>query len=94
MAVRREAAEETGLSQIEFVPGFKETIRYFVDYGGEKRLKFVAFFLAETKRGRVNISWEHQGYAWLPYEEAHKRLTFISDKSVLKKAEQFLRQSK
>ena len=94
-AVRREIKEETGLSQIEFTPGFKETIRYFVNYEGERRLKFVAFFLARVRRReRVKISWEHQAYAWLPYEKAYERLTYSSDKSVLKKAEQFLRNAK
>ena len=88
--VRREIKEETGITQLEFIPDFKETIRYFVNYNGEKRLKFVAFFLVKTSEKNVTISFEHQGFAWCGYEHAYKAVTYSSDKKVLKAAEQFL----
>lgn len=88
--VRREIKEETGIDQLEFVSDFKETIRYFLNYNGEKRLKFVAFFLVKTSEKNVTISFEHQGFAWLDYEHAYKTLTYSSDKKVLKAAEGFL----
>lgn len=90
-AVRREVVEETGITDIKIIPGFKETIRYFVKYGEERQLKFVAFFLAETAQRKVKISWEHLGHTWLPYEEAYKRVTYTNAKNVLKKAHNFLR---
>ena len=88
--VRREVQEETGISRLAFVPEFKETIRYFVNYNGMRRLKFVAFFLARTRARKVIISWEHQGYAWLAYEKARPRLTYENAKRVLERAHQFL----
>ena len=88
--VRREVSEETGIAKIELIPGFKETIRYFVNYDGTKRLKFVAFFLARAREKKVVISHEHQGYAWLPYEEAYQKLTYQNAKGVLGKAYHFL----
>lgn len=88
--VRREVREETGITKIELIPGFKETIRYFVNYDGEKRLKFVAFFLARAGGKKVIISHEHQGYAWLSYEEAHQKLTYQNAKEILNKAHHFL----
>ena len=88
--VRREVKEETGITGLAFVPAFKETIRYFVNYDGQKRLKFVAFFLAQTSEKNIMISFEHQGFAWLSYEEALKTITYPSDKKVLKAAEAFL----
>ncbi len=88
--VRREVREETGIRAIEFIPDFKETLRYFVKIGEERRLKFVAFFLAATRERKVTVSFEHQGYAWLPYEEAHERATYTGAKDVLKKADEFL----
>ncbi len=88
--VRREIKEETGIGHIEFIPDFKETIRYFVNYNGEKQMKFVAFFLCRTTEKKVTISFEHQGFAWLAYEEAIKQVTYPSDKKVLKQAENFL----
>lgn len=89
-AVRREVKEETGLEKIEFIPGFKETIRYFVNFYGEKRLKFVAFFLARVSDKSVKISEEHQEYAWLTFEEAYRLITHSGDKEVIRKANDFL----
>jgi len=89
-AVKREVKEETGISDLEIIPGFKETIRYFVNYGGKKSLKFVAFFLAQTNQEKVILSWEHQGYVWLPYEEAYKKITYTNAKQMLNRAHDFL----
>lgn len=87
--VRREVREETGIRVIDFVPGFKATIRYFVSYTGTRALKFVAYFLAHTKEEEVTISHEHQGYEWLPYKKAHARLTYKNAKDVLRLANDY-----
>lgn len=89
-AVLREVEEETGLKQVEFIPGFKETIRYFVNFSGERRLKFVAFFLLFASEQKVLISDEHQNYVWLPYKKAFEKITYAGDKNVIKKANSFL----
>ncbi|MEK9194908.1 MAG: diadenosine tetraphosphate hydrolase, partial [Patescibacteria group bacterium] len=78
------------ITELDFILGFKQTIRYFVNYNGEKRMKFVAFFLAKTNQEKVTISFEHQGYKWLSYEQAYHNVTYASDKQVLKAAEAFL----
>lgn len=57
-------------------------------------MKFVTFFVAETKEKNVQISFEHIGYEWLPFEEAMERLTFKNAKEILKKANDFLKNSK
>ena len=88
-AVRREVKEETGIFRLVFVPRFKETIRYFVKVGDQRRLKFVVFFLAKTRQEKIKISWEHQGYAWLPYQEAYQRLTYPNAKHILTHAHAF-----
>jgi len=88
--IRREVEEETGLTDIQFVEGFKETIKYFFRFGGKNILKFVTFYLAETKTKEIKISSEHLGYQWLPYEEAMKQLTFKNAQEILKKANIYL----
>ncbi len=88
--VKREVFEETGLKEIKILPGFKETIKYFFKFGGKNVLKFVTFFLAETKEKKVQISFEHIGYEWLPFEKAIERLTFKNAKEILKRANDFL----
>lgn len=88
---RREIFEETGIKDIEFIPGFKEVIKYFYKLKGKTVFKIVTFFLAQTKTKEVKISWEHIGYEWLSYEKAFKQLTFENAKDILKRAHQFLK---
>lgn len=114
--VLREAKEETGLTDLEIIPGFKYTIRYFfrgkVTPGGAKAtgtnhirftsaelvkapkqeiiMKFVTFYLAQSRTAKVKLSYEHTGYKWLPYEEARELITFKNSKEVLDEANKFL----
>jgi 8-oxo-dGTP pyrophosphatase MutT (NUDIX family) len=91
-AAVRELAEETGIRDAALVEGFRHQIEYFFR---DKRKglirKTVVFFLAATHRKRITISHEHEGYAFLPYDAACKRLTYPTAKSVLEAAEAFLR---
>jgi len=93
VTVKREVKEETGLKDIKFIEGFKETIKYFFKFEGKNILKFVTFLLAETKEKEVKISWEHIGFKWLLYEEAIEHLSFKNAKEILKKANDFLNQN-
>ncbi|MDP2864190.1 MAG: NUDIX domain-containing protein [bacterium] len=88
--VRREVEEETGLKDIEFLDGFKEWIRYFFKFKEVNILKFVTFYLAETKEKDIKVSFEHLGFEWLSYEKAIEKLTFKNAKKILKKANEFL----
>ncbi|MGC8898339.1 MAG: bis(5'-nucleosyl)-tetraphosphatase [Bacteroidota bacterium] len=87
--IRREIAEETGIQQIRFHDGFHETIRYFYKWQGKGIFKIVTFRLVETRTKRVTISYEHIGYAWLPYEDALQRITHKNGREVLMKAMDF-----
>ena len=87
---RRELQEETSLRDARFIPGFKESMRYFYRKAGEDMRKVVIYFLAETAIGDVTLSHEHCGYQWLPYEETLKRLTFKNARDLLTRAERFL----
>jgi len=87
---KREIEEETGLKDIEFVPVFKQWIKYFFKFQEKNVLKFVTFYLAETKTKKVKISFEHIGYQWLPYEQAIKQLKFKNAQEILRKANQYL----
>ncbi len=95
-AALREIKEETGIDDITIIPGFKENIKYFFknnyDLKKEEKakapwiFKLVVFFLAKTHVKKVILSREHIGFAWLPYQEASKKLTFKNAKNLLKKA--------
>lgn len=92
--VIREAREETGITDLNFVFGFREKIEYFFRREGKIVHKEVIFFLAETSAREVTISDEHIGFEWLDYDSAMARLTFENAKNILKKAEEFLNLAK
>ncbi len=87
---KRELKEETGIENVEVISGFQKTIRYFFKRGKETVLKFVTFFLAKALDSKVKLSFEHQGFKWLKFEEALNLLTFDNAKEVLRSAEEFL----
>ena len=89
-AAKREIEEETGLTEINFIEGFKETIKYFFNWKGKKVLKFVTFYLVEAKEKKIKISQEHIGFKWLTFEKVIETLTFKNAKEVLEKANYFL----
>ena len=88
---RRETEEETGITNIAFVPGFRERIHYFYTLKSKTMSKDVFFFLAETKTEEVKLSHEHTDFAWLEFKEALAKLTFENAKEILKKARKFLK---
>lgn len=97
---KREIKEETGLTRLVFIPGFRSTRNIIyrgsknsikVEHRGRIVLRRSIIFLAESPSRRVKISHEHRGFAWLPFEEAKKRLAILGDNhKVLIKADKFL----
>jgi 8-oxo-dGTP pyrophosphatase MutT (NUDIX family) len=90
----REVAEETGLREVSFVPGFQENIQYYFRVEGKTIFKTVAFFLAFTRKKEVKISFEHKGFVWLPFEKAMKKLKFANARRILARAHRFLKKQK
>ncbi|MDG7007974.1 MAG: NUDIX domain-containing protein [Nitrososphaerota archaeon] len=89
--VMREVREETGLHAIRIVPGFRKVIEYFYRRDGKNIHKQVVYMLASTDEEKVKISFEHQGFGWFHYEEAHERASYQNSKMTLAAAEKFLR---
>lgn len=83
---RRELEEETGIDDITFLPGFRESIKYTYKAGGTRRRKTVVFFLGETEQAEVELSHEHDGYAWLEEDEAKQRITYDDEQQVFSRA--------
>ena len=88
--VKREIGEETGIKDIEFIDGFREI--YTWDYKFKEKLisREVILYLVETKTEKVKISFEHDAYKWLTYNEAIKIIKYKNMKEVLEKANNFL----
>ena len=89
-AALRELAEETGITQATILPGFEESLEYFFKDKDRSLIhKTVYFFTGPTKTKEIKLSYEHIGYAWLPYEKAMQQLSFQNAKDVLYKAHAF-----
>ena len=86
----RETKEETGITNIEFVDGFEESVEYDFRFKKENIHKKVIFFLAKTNEKNIKLSHEHNDYLWLEYNDALKKTTFENAKIVLTKANEFL----
>ncbi len=88
--IKRELEEETGIKKCEIMKGFKEKINYFYKKEGETVLKKVVYYLLKTSEEEVRLSYEHDDYKWLGFEEALEKLSFENAKKVLKKAKKYL----
>ena len=86
----RETKEETGISDIEFIDGFEESVEYDFRFKKEDIHKKVIFFLAKTSEKNIKLSHEHNDYLWLEYNDTLKKTTFENAKIVLSKANDFL----
>ena len=86
----RETKEETGISDIEFIDGFEESVEYNFKFKNEDIHKIVVFFLAKTNEKKITISHEHNDFVWLEYDDAIKKTTFRNAKNVLSKTNEFL----
>ena len=86
----RETKEETGITNIEFIDGFEESVEYDFRFKKEDIHKKVIFFLAKTDEKNIKLSHEHNDYLWLEYNDALKKTTFENAKNVLTKANEFL----
>ena len=102
--LRRETEEETGIKDLTILP-LRVSIRYhYVAKGNEERrrkeegrgtsiFKQVHFYPAETKTVDVELSHEHIGFVWLPYQEAVERVTFENARRVIRMTESSYPQS-
>ena len=86
----RETKEETGISDIEFIDGFEESVEYDFRFKNEDIHKTVVFFLAKTNEKKITLSHEHNDFVWLEYDDALKKTTFRNAKNVLSKTNEFL----
>jgi len=89
-AATREIREETGITDIEFIDGFRMKIEY--RYRHSKRLvqKEVVLFLARTQTRQVTLSHEHIGFTWKRFDDAIQQLTYRNATNLLSAARKYL----
>ena len=91
--VLREVEEETGLNDLDILPGFRKEIEYFYRRDGKNIHKQVVYLLASTRSEKVKISFEHQGYGWFRYPEALQKASYNNSKITMAEAERFIRRA-
>ncbi|MEX2008522.1 MAG: NUDIX domain-containing protein [Candidatus Spechtbacterales bacterium] len=90
-AARRELEEETGIVKTHLLkePRFQE--RYHFQQEGDTIAKTVTYFIGLVSDGTVHPQEEEvQDFAWLPYEQALRRLTFKEGRRMLEEAHAYL----
>jgi len=91
---RREIEEETGFKNINIIPGFQYIQEWFYKLNGQLIKKKATFLLAEIPKEqaeKVVLSQEHEGFAWLKFEDALKKMKIKNNKEMLKKACEFIK---
>jgi 8-oxo-dGTP pyrophosphatase MutT (NUDIX family) len=89
-AATREIREETGITDVEFLDGFRMKIEYNYRHGKRLVLKEVVLFLGRTRSRQVTLSHEHIGFAWRKYDEAVRQLTYSNATNLLAAAKEYL----
>ena len=90
-AACREIREETGIENVVFLEGFNKKVEY--NYRRHRNVihKEVVFFLAKTDSQRVILSNEHIAYSWTDFDSALAKLTYMTAKDILVKAQDYLK---
>jgi len=82
--------EETSLTGLLPMPGFRVTSRYQFERDGRRIDKTVTYYLADVDRMDVCLSDEHTECAWLDIETARRTLTYGETRRILGLAETYL----
>lgn len=104
--LKRETFEETGIRDVRTVKDFKRCSYYFYKAKGSEKKKRIAsgnginifkkvtYYLSETREKEVLLSHEHQGYTWITYDNALKRITHKRQQKILTEAMSRLQRAK
>lgn len=92
--ILRESKEEANLTP-KIIEGFKQEQSWFYKLKGELISKKALFLIGEiTKEQASNtkISFEHEDFKWLNFEEAKKLMSIKQNLDLLKSAHDFIKQ--
>lgn len=90
--ILRELEEETSINKGRIIEEFREKTDYFYKLKGNTIHKFIIYLLIKVKTKEVELSYEHDDFVWLPFEEAIEKVNYDDVKEVIGKAQYFLAQ--
>lgn len=86
----RELEEETGITSLKIIDGFKEEYEYKFEKNGELVHKKVNLFIGHSYEASAELSSEHYDHQWRTFDQAINTLTHDSMKNILREADQYL----
>lgn len=90
-AALRELEEETGISNVKIIDGFREDYSYVFEGHKNTIHKTVHLFIGHSFEATAETSVEHNDYQWRTFEQAKNTLTHEATVGILKKADEYLR---
>ena len=87
----RELEEETGISEVDMLDGWRMRTFYTFSRKGKAVEKEVFWFIGETEQYEITLSHEHRNFMWLEWDDAENQLNFEQSKEVLRGARAQLR---
>lgn len=89
----REMAEETGISDVKIIDGFRKDYNYRFTVDGGVINKTVHLFIGHCFDSSVSLSKEHTDYQWRRFNTAKNTLTHSSTTKILKSADSHITSS-
>jgi bis(5'-nucleosidyl)-tetraphosphatase len=91
----RETREESGLTDVHIIDGFRHTYDYdfeaVVEDGVRETIyRQAIFFLGEVTQTDITISDEHIDFGWFDYDTASQRMYYQVGRDLLRAAHEFL----
>lgn len=96
-AIKRELKEETGQIPLKIQNhNFSGKYKYDKAISGRKAIgQIFVLYSAEIENEKIILDKrEHSNYLWMPYFEAHKKLTYRNQKKCLKIVNEYFKNSK
>jgi 8-oxo-dGTP pyrophosphatase MutT (NUDIX family) len=91
----RELREETGVTKVKIIDGFREEYEY--DFAAKTKkgepevvYKRAIFFLGEVLQADIKISDEHIDYGWFDYSAAAQQMPYQTSQNLLNHVHAFL----
>lgn len=89
-ATIREIEEETGISQMKIIDGFRDEYEYNFFRGSNRIEKTVHLFIVKSFETDVELSTEHHDYQWRSFDEAKNTLSHEGPRNILENAREHI----
>lgn len=86
----RETQEETGITKLCIVGGFRDKYSYVFEVSDDTVHKTVYLFIGHSYEASATLSDEHYDYQWRTFEQAKNTITHEAPREILEDAHEYL----